>query len=280
MMDEFLPPILHPARNDLPVVLSIPHAGREYPVAIIALATQGKACLETLEDPLVDRLAWRAIKSGTGAVVQPVARAVIDCNRREEEVDPASVTGVSPAPVGLKARFGLGIIASRTRRHGSLWRRPIDKAEFDRRLAQIHRPYHASIQKLVDEVASVHGGAILIDLHSMPPRPSGGAEIVVGDLFGKSAASWLSNKAVAIARAQGFSAALNDPYAGGAIVERHGQPGHNIHALQIEMDRRLYLNTDLQSPGPGFDRMALFVERLIRELGEAFAERNFAQAAE
>lgn len=279
-MDEFPPPILHPPRGGLPVVLSIPHSGRDYPASVLALATQGKACLEPLEDPLVDRLAWRAIGAGVGAAIQQVPRAVIDCNRGEDEVDPASINDVSPAPVGPKARHGLGIIASRTRRHGKLWRQPVDRIMFQHRLEAIHRPYHQAVAAMLDMVAIEHGGAILLDLHSMPPRPSGGAEIIIGNRYGKSADEWLTDRAAASIRAQGFGVALNDPYAGGAIVGRHGRPDANIHALQIEIDRRLYLDIDLRSPGPGFDRLASFIDRLVRELGEYFADDGLARAAE
>lgn len=279
-MNDFPLPTVHPSRAALPVLLSIPHSGRDYTQAILNRATQGQACLEPLEDPLVDRIAWRAICGGVGAVIQNVPRAILDCNRGEDETDPAAITGVSPEPVGLKARYGLGIVPSRTRKHGKLWRSPIDRDEFTGRLEAIHRPYHSAIAREVDRIAIDHSGAILIDLHSMPPRPSGGCDIVIGNRQGKSASDWVSNQALALARAQGFSVALNDPYAGGEIVRRHGQPRHNIHALQVEIDRSLYLDIDLRSPGRGFDRISLFVERFIRELAETFAEDGFAKAAE
>src|SRR4029450_1635107 len=99
-------PIIHPSRGPLPVLLSVPHSGRDYDQAVLSNAAQGRRALETLEDPLVDRLIWRAIAAGVGAVIQPVPRAVIDCNRDEEEVDPAAILGVSPAPVGARAGHG------------------------------------------------------------------------------------------------------------------------------------------------------------------------------
>src|SRR4029450_3076656 len=121
-MVRYPPPPLHPPPGSSPVLLPIPHAGRDYGEAILANAAQGRRALESLEDPLVDRLCWRAIAAGFGAVVQLVPRAVIDCNRDEEEVDPAAVAGISPAPVGPRARYGLGLIPSRNQRHGALWR--------------------------------------------------------------------------------------------------------------------------------------------------------------
>ena len=279
-MRRYPPPIIHAPRNALPVLLSVPHSGRDYDPVLLANAAQGRQALETLEDPLVDRLAWRAIAAGTGAVIQPVPRAAIDCNRGEDEVDPAAIALVSPTPVGARARHGLGLIASRTHHHGALWRRPIDRAELDRRVATVHRPYHRAVEQALDALAIAHGEALLIDCHSMPPRPRGQADIVIGDLHGRSAAGWLSDAAAAIARGQGFRVARNDPYAGGAIIARHGRPAEGIHALQLEIDRATYLGRDLRTPGPGFDRVAMLIEALAQGLGRALLDRAVRDAAE
>ena len=279
-MRPYPPPLLHAARNALPVCLSVPHSGRAYTPMLIANAVQGLRALEALEDPLVDRLAWRAIAAGTGAVIQPVPRAAIDCNRGEDEVDPAAIAAISAAPVGPRARNGLGLIASRTHRHGALWRRPIDRAEFERRVETVHRPYHRAIEQALDTLAITHGEALLIDCHSMPPRPRAEADIVIGDLHGTSAAAWLSDAAAAIARDHGFRVARNDPYAGGAIVTRHGRPGDGIHAIQLEIDRASYLGRDLRTPGPGFDRVAQLIEALAQGLGKFLLGRALSDAAE
>jgi N-formylglutamate amidohydrolase len=279
-MGRYPSPTVHLSRGSLPVLLSVPHSGREYDPAVLDNAAQGRRALETLEDPLVDRLAWRAIAGGVGAVVQPVPRAVIDCNRDEEEVDPAAIAGISPAPVGPRARYGLGLVPSRTHRHGTLWRRPIDRAELNRRIEQIHRPYHQALADGLDALRAPHGEALLLDCHSMPARPHGQADIVIGDRHGTSCAAWLSAEAIRIVRAAGFRAALNDPYAGGAIVARHGSPGHGLHALQLEIDRSLYLGRDGRTAGPGFDRIALLIEALATALGDALVARNLREAAE
>jgi N-formylglutamate amidohydrolase len=278
-MRPYPPPTLHPSRGTLPVLLSVPHAGRDYDAAILANAAQGQRSLETLEDPLVDRLCWRAIGAGFGAVIQNVPRAVIDCNRGEEEVDPAAIEGVAPAPVGPRARYGLGLIPSRTHRHGALWRRRIDRAELQRRINEVHRPYHELIETELEALASRFGEALLIDCHSMPSR-AGQAEMVIGDRKGASAASWLSAETARIGRTAGFRTALNDPYAGGAIVTRHGRPAAGIHAIQLEIDRATYLSRDARAPGVGFDRIAGFLEALATGLGEAILTRGMREAAE
>lgn len=278
-MRPYPPPTLHPPRGSLPVLLSVPHAGREYDAAILANAAQGQRSLETLEDPLVDRLCWRAIGAGFGTIIQNVPRAVIDCNRGEEELDPAVVEGISPAPVGPRARFGLGLIPSRTHRHGTLWRRRIDRAELQRRIDDVHRPYHRLLENELDALAGRFGEAILIDCHSMPSR-RGQAEMVIGDRHGSSAPSWLSAEAARIARSAGFTTAHNDPYAGGAIIARHGRPAVGIHAIQLEIDRSTYLARDGRTPGVGLDRIAGFLETLAVGLGEALLSRGIREAAE
>lgn len=278
-MGRFPPPTIHPSRGSLPVLISVPHAGREYGEDVLANAVQGRRALEMLEDPLVDRLCWRAVGAGTGAVVQRVPRAVIDCNRDESEVDPAAVAGVGPAPVGPRARFGLGLIPSRTHRHGALWRRPIGPDELARRLEQVHRPYQLALGDALEQLVVQFGEAVLIDCHSMPPR-RGQAAIVIGDRHGSSAGSWVSAEAAAIARAEGYKTALNDPYAGGAIVARHGRPAERIHAIQMEVDRSLYLKEDGRTAGVGFDRIACLVEAMAIGLGNAVLARSVRDAAE
>src|SRR5688500_16858109 len=167
-MRRYPPPTIHPPRGSLPVLLSIPHAGRDYGPELLANAAQGRRSLETLEDPLVDRLCWRASEAANGAGMEHVPAAAIHYNLYGFQVDPAAVQAVSPAPVGPRARFGLGLVPSRSQRHGALWRRPIDRAELSRRIEQVHRPYHAAISEALEALAGQHGSAVLIDCHSMP----------------------------------------------------------------------------------------------------------------
>jgi N-formylglutamate amidohydrolase len=114
----------------------------------------------------------------------------------------------------------------------------------------------------------------------MPPPPAGVAPIVFGDCRGRTADSWLSREAVAIANRSGFDAWLNDPFAGGHVIERHARPALGVHAIQLEIDRRCYLDEALREPGPGFERMATFIETLAVELGQALLGRQVAMAAE
>jgi len=274
------PPIVHAPRGPLPVVLSVPHSGRDYPDWLVASAAAGAASLTALEDPQVDRLVWRALGRGCGAVIARAPRAAVDCNRAEDDIDPSVIDGARRGRVTARARGGLGIVPARTQQHGYLWRRAVSAAELDERLDQAHRPYHRAIDDMLALLRDRFGCALLIDCHSMPPPPAGVAPIVFGDGRGRTADPWVSRAAVALARRSGFEAWVNDPFAGGHVIERHARPALGVHALQLEIDRRCYLDEALREPGPAFQRMAAFVETLAAELGHALLERQVAIAAE
>ncbi len=262
------------------MLLSVPHSGRDYPDWLLGMASGGRAALASLEDPLVDRLAWRAIGRGIGAVIAEAPRAAIDCNRAEDEIDPSVVDAPQILRQTARARGGLGIVPGRTLHHGYLWRRAICNRQLEDRLDQAHRPYHEEISRRLDALLGRFGCAILLDCHSMPPPARGIPPIVFGDLHGQSADRWVAVEAARIARDCGFEAGLNDPFAGGHVVERHGRPSEGLHALQVEIDRRCYLADERSKPGPGFDRVALLFERLAVGLGEALLDRQAPIAAE
>ena len=114
----------------------------------------------------------------------------------------------------------------------------------------------------------------------MPPPAAGIAPVIFGDCHGRSAAPWVSAEAQRIALAAGYAAGLNDPFAGGHIVERHGAPERGVHALQVEIDRRCYLDDKLAAPGPGFDGIAALIEALVLGLGNLLLGGDLATAAE
>jgi N-formylglutamate amidohydrolase len=274
------PPIIHPPRGDLPVLLSVPHSGRDYPGWLVDMASGGRRALVSLEDPLVDRLVWRALQRGVGAVIAQAPRAAIDCNRAEDEIDPSVIDGARRGPITARARGGLGIVPARTQQHGYLWRRAISPKQLTDRLDQAHRPYHRAVEEQLGLLVDRFGCALLLDCHSMPPPPEGVPPLVFGDCRGRSADSWIGREAMTIAARLGFEAVLNDPFAGGHVTERHGAPALGVHALQIEIDRACYLDEKLEAPGPGFDKTVALIDALASQLGSALLGRRFATAAE
>lgn len=273
-----------PERPASPVVLSVPHAGRDYAPHLIQAARLPQAALEVLEDRLVDRLVWRATALGMTAFVARAPRLEIDLNRDARELDPALIA--PPPPAGglvqsARTRGGLGLIPSRITGAGPIWRERIPRAELERRIERIHQPYHGALADALAAARARFGEAVLLDCHSMPPRHRPGndgdrpATIVLGDRHGTTISADLLDAAMTASRAMGYRTAVNAPYAGGYIVSRHGRPGAGVHAVQLEIDRAAYLDADLRTPGPGFEGMA----RLIAGIAQAIEQRLLGSPA-
>ncbi|SMF61469.1 N-formylglutamate amidohydrolase [Allosphingosinicella indica] len=275
-----------PDRPVSPVVLSVPHAGRNYSEALLASARVPLATLAALEDPLVDRLAWRAQADGAVAIVARAPRAEIDLNRDEREVDPAMIVPPPPGHTLLasaRIRGGLGLVPARLG-GATLWNARLSASELVRRIETIHRPYHAAIAGALEAARRRFGVAVLIDCHSMPPRRRDDpdrADIVLGDRHGTSSGPAYVAAASAQVRRAGYSVSRNAPYAGGHITGRHGRPSADIHAFQVEIDRSLYLDAASREPGPGFDRIAqLLGDIAAAVVAQAIADGALPEAAE
>jgi len=256
-----------------PVVLSVPHAGRDYPAVLLSALRVPPAALVVLEDRHVDRLAEGA-RDEQAMLVQRRARAWIDLNRGEDERDPRIDEGARPQAQGMpsaKLRSGLGLVPRRAGAAGDLWRRRFADGEIVARIVQDHRPYHAALAALLAAARARFGIAVLIDVHSMPPVGAH-AQIVLGDRFGRSADARFVARLEGAATGAGIRCARNAPYAGGHILERHADPAGGVHAIQVEIDRALYLDHALDAPGPGMARMTAVLRAMIAAVeGEALA---------
>jgi N-formylglutamate amidohydrolase len=256
---------LGPASAVTPLVISVPHAGRLYPDALLADSAVPHGQLEELEDRHADLLITHAVARGAVAIVARGARAWIDLNRAEEDLDPAlrDPPGSGP-PATARARSGLGLLPQRIGRR-DLWRKGPAPGAAVARVREVHQPYHAAISRALDDALVRHGYAILLDCHSMPPlsgtRP---ARIVIGDRHGRTAAPGLAARLTAVARTEGYTAAINAPYAGAHAIERHGRPDEGVHALQIEVDRSLYLMRDMRTVSPGLEPARALIAALAR----------------
>jgi N-formylglutamate amidohydrolase len=268
----------HPAS---PVVIAVPHAGRDYPPALRAIARVGVERLAALEDRFADMLCSDAARDGAAIVVANRARAWIDLNRDPREIDPAMISP-PPDPAWLvqsaKLRAGLGLLPRRLGSIGELWTRRLSPDDVAERLSDLHEPYHAAIADRLRRARAAFGHALLIDCHSMPPlgadRGRAPAQIVLGDRFGASADPGLTDLAGRIVIASGLRVARNAPYAGGYTLDRHGAPRRGIHALQVEYDRGLYL---AGSPGEihdGIDRCRALLADLAAALAGALVGRS------
>ena len=268
MFGEMLP--------ESPVVLSVPHAGRDYPAPLRMALRAPLASLAALEDRHVDAIALAARDRET-LLLQTLPRAWIDLNRAEHERDPLLDDGACrSAGASAKVRAGIGLVPRRTAAAGELWRCRLSAAEVEARIAADHRPYHETLAQVLAAARARFGCAVLLDVHSMPPIAGGRARVVVGDRFGRAAgARFVARVEEALGR-EGLHHLLNTPYAGGHILERHAAPQIGIHAIQLEIDRALYLDRRLDQPGAGASATA----RMLRAVIDALTEQALSEGAE
>ncbi len=278
---------------NFPVLVSVPHAGRVYPAALLQNLKIPPAELLRLEDRYADRLAANAISCGFPAIVAHKPRAWLDLNRKESEIDPAIVQGISaadlPAPT-RKLRGGLGLVPRRLNLIGDLWKNHWHIDDIEQRISLYHQSYHSLISGLLTQIRDKFGVALLLDLHSMPPLDIDGDirsedeshleghNIVVGDRFGRSASGRYSELAISFFQDMKFSVQLNHPYAGGYVLERHGNPAGGIHALQLEVDRACYLDSHLREPIDNIVNISRNIGQLAQLLSSQLSAKHLLAA--
>lgn len=284
-----------PQPSAIPVLIAVPHAGRVYPPSLVErMRNPGFAALR-LEDRYVDRIA-HAVAAATGAalLVAQAPRAMIDLNRAADDVDWEMVippdgrdpgVAFSVPAIGKRARSGLGLVPRRLPGMGELWKRPLERAELDARIAKVHEPYHTALAQALARLRARWGAALLLDLHSMPPlavRGGPAPQFVVGDRFGAACDGALVGAAFAWFAENRRLSAHNRPYAGGYVLERHADPRRGIHAFQLEIDRSVYLDSRLAEPGAGLGPTVDLLAGLVQRLAGVVAEqgREWSEAAE
>ncbi|WP_439648334.1 N-formylglutamate amidohydrolase [Croceibacterium aestuarii] len=265
--------------SPIPVFIAVPHAGRSYPRALLAQMRDPVGVGIRLEDRHVDLIAREMARAtGAGLLVAHAPRAMIDLNRAPDEMDwdmlaSGRPDGCGSIRVSRRARGGLGLVPRRLPGTGEIWKQRLTNQDFQRRIEEIHVPYHAA---LTDELTTLQlrwGQALLIDLHSMPPLSTvrdrhQAAEFVIGDRFGSSCSGALCAAAFGHFAGAGRRAAHNRPYAGGYVLDRHAAPTRGIHAIQVEVCRGAYLDAELREPGPGFAATCALLTGLVRRLAD------------
>jgi len=236
--------LLRPARQTSPLIFASPHSGRIYPDIFVRQTKLDPLTLRKSEDAYVDELFAAVVELGAPLLAARFPRAFIDPNRAPGEIDGAMFDGPLGCWVGPRTprvAAGLGVIPRIVRDGVEIYpaRLPAREALF--RFESFYRPYHTALARLVAETRDNFGVAIVIDCHSMPP-PLRGADIVIGDCYGESAAPGLSAEVHRGLTTLGFSVARNAPYAGGYTTKLYGKPEAGVHALQIEVSRTLYLD--------------------------------------
>ncbi len=261
-------------------VFSSPHSGRDYPDALTEGTSLDLRSLRASEDALVDQLFAAAPRHGAPLIRASLPRAWLDLNRAATDLDPALIEGVRATGPNQRVAAGLGVVPRVVSEGQEIYAGKISLAEAEARIDAVHRPYHDRLEELIDRARTRFGIAVLFDCHSMPsealraaPRVRGRApDIVLGDRFGASAARSVTARTQEAFERAGLRVARNAPFAGGYITQRHGRPHLGAHAVQIEIDRGLYLDQRRIEPSSGFAEIVALIEGVTAELAQIVGE--------
>lgn len=269
-----------PAAPVVPLVLASPHSGCDYPPDFVAGSRLDPLTLRRSEDCFVDEIFGSGPALGAPLLSVSFPRAYLDVNREPYELDPTMFSDTLPSYVNVRSprvRMGLGTIARIVASGEEIYAGKLSFAEAQRRIDALYRPYHTALRGLVEETEGRFGGYLLIDCHSMPS--AAGAtdgrdcpDIVLGDCHGAACGARIVEAARGFLAKRGFAVTLNAPYAGGFTTGHYGHPRRGRHALQIELNRALYMDEQSFRRKPAFDSLRDEMAALVKRLGEVIRD--------
>ncbi len=256
------------------VVFSSPHSGRDYPLEMLQRSVLNRHVIRSSEDAYVDRLFDTAPGLGIPMLKAKMPRAYLDLNRSPDELDPALIDGIRRRGHNPRVSSGLGVIPRVVANGRAIYRGKLTIDEARHRIDTYWHPYHTRLKSLLAESYAMFGQAILIDCHSMPHEAvaaagttrSGRPEIVLGDRFGASASGEIVDQIESAFAAAGLSVARNAPFAGAYVTQTYGRPGRRQHAIQIEIDRSLYMDEQKILPGKNFELFRQTLRKVIADI--------------
>jgi N-formylglutamate amidohydrolase len=280
--------LMRPVAQTTAVVFASPHSGRDYSPDFLARAALDERSIRSSEDAFVDLLFDSAPDHGAPLLVGGAPRAFVDLNRAPDELDPALIDGIRRATHSPRIANGLGVIPRVVANGRPIYEGRITLAEAEDRITRFWRPYHDSLQTLLDTTRADFGEAILIDCHSMPHEAleslasgnSGRPDVVLGDRFGAAAGAAVVDRVEAAFRDAGLRVARNIPFAGAYVTQHYGRPSRRCHAIQIEIDRALYMDEATIQPGPGFHAFRALIAGVIAAIAEIGRPEQLRVAAE
>ena len=254
--------IVEPVSLTSGVVFALPHSGRDYGVSFLNQSILDQLSIRSSEDAFLDQLIDGIEKYGAPKIIANAPRAFIDLNRSTDELDPALISGIKNNIRNPRISSGLGVIP-RVVSHGKeIYRGKLSFEQAQSRIKYYWKPYHTDLSNLLQRSQSVFGQSLLIDIHSMPHEAVSTQssfikppEIVVGDRFGMSSDPEFTNLVISILKQHEFRVAKNTPFAGAFITKHHGKVKKRIHALQLEIDRSLYMDEEKISPNSEFEEL-------------------------
>lgn len=254
------------------LVFASPHSGSFYPVDMDCAAD--KATVQAVEDAAMDQLIACGTDNGAVLLIARYGRAYVDLNRAETDLDPSLIGDCPLLEPSPKTLAGYGVLHRLASDRQPLYQRRLTYLEARARLDRVYRPYHAALAGLMTQARDQYGQALLVDWHSMPQRATGanGPDIILGDRHGTSCDVVWTRTLRTLCEAQGWRVGLNRPYAGGYATQKWGRPDEGLHALQIEVNRRLYWDEVHHQPAIGWKRCHTALKRVIAELGRIHAQ--------
>src|SRR6266571_4275176 len=267
--------ILEPVEWHGPAVFNSPHSGSVYPHAFLTATRLDVATLRRSEDSFVDELIQGVVGRGYPLMRAHFPRCYVDVNREPYELDPRMFEGRLPSFANtrsMRVAGGLGTLARVVGDAQEIYSQRIPVDDAIRRIESLYKPYHRALRRLFTRVHRDFGAAVLIDCHSMPSsagakdeRPR--ADVVLGDRYGTSCVTPVAETIEQILRGLGYSVSRNKPYAGGFITEHYGNPAAGLHAIQLEINRALYMDERRFERSPSFAGVATDLETLAERLG-------------
>ena len=299
-MDQALPAaddqatyeVLTPEHQSLPLVFASPHSGRVYSEAFCDAAKLDRLALRRSEDSFVDQIFENAPRHGAPLLRAHFPRAYVDVNREPFELDPSMFDAPLPAYVNARSprvAAGLGTIARVVANGAEIYRQRLSLGEAMERIRRCYWPYHTALRGLLDSTKQRFGYCVLIDCHSMPStggpstkdRNCAAADVVLGDCHGTSCAALVTETVERALRGQGYRVVRNVPYSGGFVTRHYGRPRNALHALQIEINRALYMDEDLIEPSQKLAELREHMSQVIVALADMrLGPRPFERAAE
>ena len=277
MMSQRYFEILAPAQWVSPIVYNSPHSGSFSPEEFLHQSRLSENALRQSEDSFVDELFQSCLDQGAPLLRSKVSRSYIDLNREPYELDPRMFLEDLPGYMNSgspRVASGLGTIPKIVAEGEEIYRGKIKLSDAMERINKIYRPYHRTLAALLEEVYGATQFSLLMDCHSMPSSAVRNLkshhepqiDIVLGDRYGSSCNRELSSEIEKMFAAEGFHVVRNRPYAGGFITETHGSPQHNRHALQIEINRALYMDETRIEKNRGFAQVKAAIARVLKAL--------------
>ena len=276
--------IIAPAEWTAPAVFNSPHSGRVFPEDFLRQSRLPVMSLRKSEDCFVDELFLACVDHGAPLLRALAPRSYVDLNREPYELDPRMFSGELPGYANTgspRVAGGLGTIPRIVSEGEDIYRGRIDFGEARRRIETVYIPYHRTLSALTNAVLSKAGEVLLVDCHSMPatatahvvPPASGPVDVVLGDRFGASCAEDISAFIEERLRHHGMRVLRNKPYAGGFITQNHGAPHRGQHAVQIEINRSLYMNEATLEKSDNFEAVRQVLADLSATLLPHLEER-------